>query len=182
MEIGNKNNATNVEANGIEKNNDENSKVDMEGFRFFANICEEKLKIFLENFFSSKNQDELFYLEDKIITTKTDINDENHDSSNENHDSSNENQNNYSEKNNIIKSNYDKMVISLVDDVEQFMKSFVNERYKIIVQGVIGENKKQGIHIASKSLWNVETDNYISANYVNDSIFVTVMVFLLYNE
>ncbi|CRH00011.1 dynein light chain type 2, putative [Plasmodium relictum] len=175
MEVGNKNNVKNVESNEIEKNNEENSKVNMEGFKFFANICEEKLKIFLENFFCNKNLKELSYVEDKDIIMKNDIN-------NEDNNSSNENQNNYYEKNNIIKSNYDKMVITLVDEIEQFMKSYVNERYKVIVQGVIGENERQGIHIASKSLWNVETDNYVSAKYVNDSIFVTVMVFLLYNE
>ncbi|CDO64945.1 dynein light chain type 2, putative [Plasmodium reichenowi] len=175
MESNPKNNVKSSEENETEKNNKEENKIDMEGFQFFANICEDKLKVLLENFFSNKKYDKLQYVEEKIVMSSPEIQDADN-------DSSNENDTNSCVQNKVIRSNYDKIVLKLVDDVEQFMKPYVNDRYKIIVQGIIGENKKQGIHIASKSLWNVETDNYVSVKYVNDYIFVTVMVFLLYNE
>ncbi|SBT35049.1 dynein light chain 2, putative [Plasmodium ovale wallikeri] len=211
METSKKTNQKNGDMNENDKNSKDESRVNMEGFRFFANTCEEKLKLFLENFFCNKKNEELKYLEENTSVQIRGTDDGNH-ANHANHadnncngvsddsrsrqnggggdcsgndrdnDSSNENEKSDLEKINIIKSNYDKMAISLVDEVEQFMKSYVNERYKIVVQGIIGENKKQGVHIASKSLWNVETDNYISAKYVNDFVFATVMVFLLYNE
>ncbi|GAW80911.1 dynein light chain type 2 [Plasmodium gonderi] len=203
MDGSGKGNTKNTDKTDNEKNTKEENKINMDGFQFFANTCEEKLRLFLENYFSTKTCVDLTYkAENQMfqtagssveanetrngkgihkICTDNDLHGIQHDTD----DSSNENDNhhkNYFEKNNPIKSNYDKMAINLVDDVQQFMKPYVNERYKIVVQAIIGENKKQGIHIASKSLWNVETDNYISAKYVNDFIFVSVMVFLLYNE
>jgi hypothetical protein len=46
-------------------------------------------------------------------------------------------------------------------------------RYKIIVQGTIGQLRDQGIRIASRCLWDVSTDNYTSVSYTNvrQSIF-----------
>ncbi|EUD65597.1 hypothetical protein C922_04103 [Plasmodium inui San Antonio 1] len=199
MDGSSKGNTKNEESNDNEKNNKEENKIDMGGFQFFANTCEEKLKLFLENYFSAKSTADLtFKAENQVVgiptggsaetngeedrkeeDTNCSLNDHlANDSSNDNEDE----QENYFEKNPPVKSNYDKMAINLVDEVQQFIKPYVSERHKIVIQGIIGENKKQGIHVASKSLWNVETDNYISAKYVNDFIFVTVMVFLLYNE
>ncbi|ANQ08049.1 Uncharacterized protein PCOAH_00024550 [Plasmodium coatneyi] len=194
-----KGNTKNEESNDNEKNNKEENKINVGGFQFFANTCEEKLKLFLENYFSAKSSADLtFKAENQVVGIHTGGSDETsgeadgnegHTNCNSNdhmaNDSSYENedkQENYFEKNPPIKSNYDKIAINLVDEVQKFIKPYVNERHKIVVQGIIGENRKQGIHVASKSLWNVETDNYISAKYVNDFIFVTVMVFLLYNE
>ncbi|CAG9476700.1 dynein light chain type 2, putative [Plasmodium vivax] len=199
MDGSSKGNTKNEDSNDNEKNNKEENKINMGGFQFFANTCEEKLKLFLENYFSAKSSADLTFKAENPVggmptggsaeTSGEADGKEGHancsgndhvanDSSNENEDE----QENYFEKNPPIKSNYDKMAIHLVDEVQQFIKPYVNERHKIVVQGIIGENKKQGIHVASKSLWNVETDNYISAKYVNDFIFVTVIVFLLYNE
>ncbi|GAB66417.1 dynein light chain type 2 [Plasmodium cynomolgi strain B] len=204
MDGSSKGNTKNEESNDNEKNNKEENKINVGGFQFFANTCEEKLKHFLENYFSAKSRADLtFKAENQVVGIPTGgsaqisggadgkeghTNCSSNDHAGNDHvanDSSNENedeQENYFEKKPPIKSNYDKMAINLVDEVQQFIKPYVNERHKIVVQGIIGENKKQGIHVASKSLWNVETDNYISAKYVNDFIFVTVMVFLLYNE
>jgi len=40
-------------------------------------------------------------------------------------------------------------------------------RYKLIFQLVLGELKGQGLKITSKSLWDVEYDNYASYTYTN---------------
>lgn len=40
-------------------------------------------------------------------------------------------------------------------------------RYKVVVQTAIGEMKGQGIRVASRCLWDMETDNYVSCNWTN---------------
>jgi hypothetical protein len=42
-------------------------------------------------------------------------------------------------------------------------------RYKIIVQVVLGETKDQGVRVASKCLWDADSDNYASYAYRNVS-------------
>lgn len=40
-------------------------------------------------------------------------------------------------------------------------------RYKVVLQSVIGEVKGQGAYIASRCLWDTETDNYSSFSMKN---------------
>jgi hypothetical protein len=40
-------------------------------------------------------------------------------------------------------------------------------RYKIIVQVVLGEMKNQGARVASRCLWDTDTDNYASVSFKN---------------
>lgn len=40
-------------------------------------------------------------------------------------------------------------------------------RHKLVVQVTIGEVQGQGVRIASRCLWDVETDNHASAYYTN---------------
>lgn len=42
-------------------------------------------------------------------------------------------------------------------------------RYKVVLQSVIGEVKGQGAYIASRCLWDTETDNYSSFSMKNVS-------------
>lgn len=55
-------------------------------------------------------------------------------------------------------------------------------RYKIIVQTVVGQQKQQGIRVASRCLWDTATDSVSSFTYNSDSLWATVMVFGLYVE
>jgi len=55
-------------------------------------------------------------------------------------------------------------------------------RYKFVLQSVIGEVKGQGAYIASRCLWDTETDNYASFSFKNESIFCVVMAFGFYLE
>eukprot|EP01041_Mallomonas_annulata_P002020 gene2020-3926_t len=55
-------------------------------------------------------------------------------------------------------------------------------RYKIIVQTTIGQMKDQGVRIASRCLWDVQTDNYASTSYKNQSLFCSVLIFALYTD
>ena len=47
---------------------------------------------------------------------------------------------------------------------------------------VSGEITGQGLRIASKSLWDVNYDNWASYTYQNDNMFCTAMVFGVYFE
>lgn len=45
-----------------------------------------------------------------------------------------------------------------------------NTRFKIIVQTTIGQLRDQGVKVASRCLWDPNTDNYASAYYTNVSL------------
>ena len=55
-------------------------------------------------------------------------------------------------------------------------------RYKCVFQATIGESRDQGVFLASRCLWDVETDNYAQYTYRNDSLYCIVVVFGLYLE
>jgi hypothetical protein len=41
------------------------------------------------------------------------------------------------------------------------------DRYKLIVQVVLGENRQQGVRVMSRCLWDPDTDNYASYSFKN---------------
>lgn len=43
-------------------------------------------------------------------------------------------------------------------------------RYKIVVQAALGEKRKQGARVASRCLWDINTDNYASYSFENVSV------------
>lgn len=45
-------------------------------------------------------------------------------------------------------------------------------RYKIVVQVTIGEMKSQGVRVASRCLWDTDSDNYASYSFKNVSVWV----------
>lgn len=55
-------------------------------------------------------------------------------------------------------------------------------RYKVVVQVVMGENKLQGVRVASRCLWDADTDGFATHSYKNDSLWCTAMVFAVYTE
>jgi len=56
------------------------------------------------------------------------------------------------------------------------------ERYKLIVQVTIGQQKDQGARITSRCLWDTTTDNYASVEARNTHVWINAMVFGLYAE
>ena len=51
-------------------------------------------------------------------------------------------------------------------------------RYKVVLQSVIGEVKGQGAYIASRCLWDTETDSYASYSMKNVSCFCSAWLAL----
>lgn len=56
------------------------------------------------------------------------------------------------------------------------------ERYKIIVQSVVGEMRGQSVRVASRSLWDDKSDNFASEELRTPNIYGCVMVYGLYFE
>lgn len=54
------------------------------------------------------------------------------------------------------------------------------ERYKIIVNCIIGEQRGEGVRVGCKCFWDSDTDNYVEETYINKNLFAVVTVFGLY--
>ncbi len=54
------------------------------------------------------------------------------------------------------------------------------ERYKIVVQSVIGDQRDQGFQFASKCLWDPATDDYAFGSFVNDKVFGVAGAWAIY--
>ena len=55
----------------------------------------------------------------------------------------------------------------LCTEIKEKVKEIGAPRHKLVVQVTIGEVQGQGVRIASRCLWDVETDNHASAYYTN---------------
>lgn len=55
-------------------------------------------------------------------------------------------------------------------------------RYKIVVHTALGEEKQQGVRIASRFLRDADADNYSSYTYQSDFLWCNVSVFGMYCE
>ncbi|XP_029356503.1 dynein light chain Tctex-type protein 2B [Echeneis naucrates] len=66
---------------------------------------------------------------------------------------------------------------SLADCVKDKVKKAGFDRYKLVVQVAIGEQRGQGVKMSCRCLWDADTDNYAEDIYMNDSLFCVVAVF-----
>lgn len=55
-------------------------------------------------------------------------------------------------------------------------------RYKYVVHVVLGEHRGQGVRVASRCLWDTNTDNMCTANFSNEQLWATATVFACYIE
>ncbi|XP_038571598.1 dynein light chain Tctex-type protein 2B isoform X3 [Micropterus salmoides] len=56
---------------------------------------------------------------------------------------------------------------SLADCIKGKVKNAGFDRYKIVVQVVIGEQRGQGVKMSSRCLWDSDTDNYAEDVFMN---------------
>ncbi|KAM4739465.1 dynein light chain Tctex-type protein 2B isoform 2-T2 [Anableps anableps] len=66
---------------------------------------------------------------------------------------------------------------SLAECIKDKVKDEGFDRYKLIVQVLIGEQRGQGVKMSSRCLWDADTDNYAEDVFMNDSLFCVVTVF-----
>ena len=68
------------------------------------------------------------------------------------------------------------------EDIRDKVKGLQYDRYKIIVNVVIGEKKNQDIVACSRSVWDEKLDSYASHTYQNQDILCSVTVYGVYFE
>ncbi|KAM8745635.1 dynein light chain Tctex-type protein 2B [Acanthopagrus schlegelii] len=66
---------------------------------------------------------------------------------------------------------------SLAESIKDKVKHLGFDRYKLVVQVVIGEQRGQGVKMSSRCLWDADTDNYAEDVFMNDSLICVVAVF-----
>ena len=70
----------------------------------------------------------------------------------------------------------------MVEQIKAKVKELNIPRYKVVVQVTLGENKGQGVRVASRCLWDHKTDNYATLTYKNERYFACAVVFGAYTE
>jgi hypothetical protein len=54
------------------------------------------------------------------------------------------------------------------------------QRYKFLVQCVIGENKGAGVRMGCRCLWDATTDKSATETFVNNTLFCVAVAFGVY--
>ncbi|KAL2609851.1 hypothetical protein R1flu_028424 [Riccia fluitans] len=72
------------------------------------------------------------------------------------------------------------MVRDITDAIKTKLKDMNLERYKLVVQAVLGEQRGQGFQMSCRCFWDSNTDNYAHASFTNDSIFCVAGAFAMY--
>lgn len=60
---------------------------------------------------------------------------------------------------------------SICAEIKEKLKQLNYERYKFIVQCVIGEQKGAGVNMCGRCFWDSDTDNFAESIYINETIF-----------
>uniref|UniRef100_A0A8C0EPW3 Tctex1 domain-containing protein 2 n=1 Tax=Bubo bubo TaxID=30461 RepID=A0A8C0EPW3_BUBBB len=66
---------------------------------------------------------------------------------------------------------------SLSETIKDRLKEEGFDRYKMVVQVVIGEQRGEGVNMAARCFWDADTDSYAHDVYINDSLFCVVAAF-----
>lgn len=70
----------------------------------------------------------------------------------------------------------------LTADIKSKVKAMEFPRYKLVCNVIITENKRQGLEIASRCIWNHGTDKFASYTYSNSSLIAVANVYGVYFE
>ena len=65
-------------------------------------------------------------------------------------------------------------------EIKQKLKTLQYERYKFVVQCVIGEQKAAGINMSGRCFWDSDTDNFAESIYMNESLFGVAAAYGVY--
>lgn len=70
----------------------------------------------------------------------------------------------------------------LTERINERVKELEFPRYKLVTNVIIMERKDQGVNIASRCIWNQQTDNFASYTYKNSAVIVVAYVHGVYFE
>jgi len=68
----------------------------------------------------------------------------------------------------------------IADEVKRVLAGEGWDRYKIVVQCVIGEHGGQGTRMGARCFWDAKTDNLAEEMYSNESLFALTAAFGVY--
>ena len=69
----------------------------------------------------------------------------------------------------------------LAEDAKKVARALKkDERYKFLIQAIVGQKQGQGVRMGSRQFWDKETDNLATVTVVTESLFVTVCLFAVY--
>jgi tctex1 domain-containing protein 2 len=68
----------------------------------------------------------------------------------------------------------------LSETIKTKLKELDWDRYKYVVQVVIGEQRGEGIKMGTRCFWDSDTDNFAKATFMNDSLFAVGVAFGVY--
>ncbi|XP_019386869.1 PREDICTED: tctex1 domain-containing protein 4 isoform X2 [Crocodylus porosus] len=71
---------------------------------------------------------------------------------------------------------------SLAEQLRGQLKELAPPRYKLVCSVVLGQAGRQGLRVASRALWDPESDTFASATFTNASLFAVATVHGLYYE
>ena len=66
------------------------------------------------------------------------------------------------------------------DQIRTRIKDMGYDRYKIVVEVVLGEQRGEGVRMGTRCLWDSDTDNFASDVFMNDSLFCCAAAFGIY--
>jgi hypothetical protein len=68
----------------------------------------------------------------------------------------------------------------IADSVRDRVRSMEYDRYKLVVNCVIGEQRGEGLRLGCRCFWDSDSDNYAEEVFTNKQLFAVVTVFGLY--
>ncbi|CAM6088101.1 unnamed protein product [Calypogeia fissa] len=71
-------------------------------------------------------------------------------------------------------------VREITDTIKVRLKDMELDRYKLVVQAVVGEQRGQGFQMSCRCFWDPNTDNYAHDSFANDSVFCVAGAFAMY--
>jgi hypothetical protein len=69
---------------------------------------------------------------------------------------------------------------SICFDIKEKLKGLHYDRYKFVVQCVIGEQKGAGVNMTGRCFWDSDTDNFAESIYMNESLFCVAAAYGVY--
>lgn len=71
---------------------------------------------------------------------------------------------------------------SIADEIKEQVKQLGFDRFKLVCLVTIGELHNQGVRVASRCLWNTETDRMATSSFCKNDLFASAVVFGIYKE